>query len=270
MENLVLGIDIGGSGIKGAPVDVLRGDFVGERHKIATPQPADPDDVVKVVAEVVAEAEAVCDVSHAVGVTFPGVVRGGISDTAANMHPAWIGLNAEELLSECLGGREVHLVNDADAAGIAEMEFGAGRERSGVVVLCTLGTGIGTAVFTEGVLVPNTELGHVPLHGASAERWAAANVRKRENLGWKEWAERLDEYLVLIERLMNPDLFVLGGGVSRRAERFIGYLTRVGAEVVPAELANRAGIVGAALVAAQRASHAHRWQYGPVGERSDA
>lgn len=247
MSKTLLGIDIGGTGMKGAPVDLAAGDFAQDRTKIATPHPAKPDAVMAVLAEVA----AAFDTEGPVGVTFPGVVRRNKTLTAANMDPAWIGLDAGDLMSEALGGRTVHLVNDADAAGVAEMEFGAGRGRDGVVVVATLGTGIGSAVFTDGVLVPNTEFGHLPFLGESIEKWASGKVRENEDLSWHEWAERVDEFLVVVEKLLNPELFVLGGGVSRKGDKWLKYLKRTKAEVVTAELANRAGIVGAAVVAAR-------------------
>lgn len=238
------GIDFGGTGIKGAPVDLEVGDFADERCKIATPRPATPAAVAEVFAEIVGRFPAS---SAPVGVTVPGVVRGGVVHTAANIDPAWIGTDADALFTEALG-REVHVVNDADAAGLAEVRFGAARGQRGLVVVTTLGTGIGSALVHDGVLVPNSELGHLPLEGHDAERWAANSVRERDELGWQEWAERLTSYYRLLEDLLNPELFVVGGGVSGSWDRF-GHLIGARTPMVAAQLRNRAGIVGAALAA---------------------
>lgn len=246
----ILGIDIGGSGIKGAPVDVNRGEFAAERHRIVTPEDAKPKDV----ADTVAELAAHFDWKGPIGCTFPAAVKGGITLTAANVHKSWIGVNAEELFGEATGC-PVRLINDADAAAVAEMQFGAGKGEKGVVMLLTLGTGIGTAIFTEGVLLPNTELGHLQVRGRDAEHRAAARVRKDENLKWKEWAERLNEVMANYEALFWPDLFIVGGGVSRKHEKFLPLLeTR--ARIVPAMMRNDAGVIGAALVAEDLAKKA--------------
>ncbi|MGH8874330.1 MAG: polyphosphate--glucose phosphotransferase [Acidimicrobiia bacterium] len=241
----VLGIDIGGSGIKGAPVDTVTGRLTAERHRIATPQPSVP----KAVGRVVARMARHFDRPGPIGCTFPAVVKHGKVLSAANVDQSWMGTDGEKLLSEAAGA-PVSLVNDADAAGIAELRIGAGRGREGVVVLLTFGTGIGSAVFVDRLLVPNTELGHLELHGGPAEHYAAARVRREEALSWDDWGERVGEYLRYVERLLSPDLFIVGGGVSRRFGRFSNRL-QVGVEVVPAELRNQAGIVGAALVAAE-------------------
>ncbi len=239
----VVGVDIGGTGIKGAPVDTASGNLVAERLRLLTPSPATPEQVVKVVAELVDRVGA----KGAVGITLPSVIRQGRAETAANIDKSWIGVDAEGLFSTALG-RPVKVVNDADAAGLAEVRFGAGRGRRGMVAVITLGTGIGSALFVDGRLVPNTELGHLPLRDGEAEDWAAESVRERDDLSWKKYARRLQDYLELIEALMWPDLIIVGGGVSKKAEKFLPRL-ELRTEVVPAMLLNDAGIVGAALVA---------------------
>jgi polyphosphate glucokinase len=238
------GIDIGGSGIKGAPVDLSTGLLAADRHKILTPQPSTLEAVEDVVAQLVAHF----DWSGPVGITFPGVVQRGVVRTAANVDKGWVDADADTLFTARLG-LPVHMVNDADAAGIAEMRYGVGRDRKGVVIMVTLGTGIGTAVFNDGVLVPNAELGHLEMGGKDAEKSAAARVRELEGLSWSKWAKRVEAYLRTLHSLMWPDLIVIGGGVSARAEKFLP-LIEVPCEVVPAQLANTAGIVGAALLAA--------------------
>jgi polyphosphate glucokinase len=240
-----LGVDIGGSGIKGAPVDLGRGDLAEERHKVLTPHPSTPDAVAEGVKEI---ADHFGPRDGRVGVTFPGVVTSGTVRTAANVDKGWIDLNAGELLGKHLG-RPVTLINDADAAGIAEMAFGAGRGRTGTVIVLTFGTGIGSAVFTGGRLVPNTELGHLELHHRDAEKRASAQAREDEELSWEHWARRVHKYLAHVEMLFSPDLFVIGGGVSRKADKFLPHITGIRAEIVPAELQNNAGIVGAAMAA---------------------
>jgi polyphosphate glucokinase len=238
-----VGIDIGGTGIKGAPVDATAGRFAAERVRLLTPSPATPEAVAAVVGELL----VALGTPGAIGLTLPAVVRDGIVETASNIDPAWIGTNALDLFAGTTG-RPVAVLNDADAAGIAEMRFGAGRDRGGVVVMVTLGTGIGSAVFVDGTLVPNTELGHLPLHGGEAERFAADSVRERENLSWKKWAHRLQEYFELLEQLLWPQLFIVGGGVSKKADKFLAHID-LRTEIVAAELHNDAGIVGAALAA---------------------
>ncbi len=235
------GVDIGGSGIKGAPVDLATGNLLGERFKILTPSPSTPGAVVGVVAEIVDHFGW----EGPVGITYPGVVQRGVVRTAANMDKGWVDLDADALFTARLG-RPVHLLNDADAAGLAEMRYGAGAGRGGVVVMVTLGTGIGTAVFHDGVLVPNTELGHIEIDGRDAEETAAARVREEKDLSWGKWAKRVERYLVTLHRLLWPDLIIIGGGVSTRSGKFLP-LMQVPCEVVPAQLANTAGIVGAAL-----------------------
>ena len=241
----VLGIDIGGTGIKGAPVDTTTGELVAERHRIPTPQPATPRAVSQVVAQV-AEFFAWRDTA---GATFPAVIKDGVAHTAANVDPAWIGTNAEQLFRDAVGA-PVTVVNDADAAGVAEMEFGAGKGVDGVVIMVTLGTGIGSALFVNGVLVPNTELGHMKIGKHDAERRAAESVREQEGLSWQEWADRLTQYFGIVEQLFSPDLIIVGGGVSKKSEKFLPLVT-ARTPIVPAQLLNEAGIVGAAINAAR-------------------
>lgn len=247
----VLGIDVGGTGIKGAPVDTRSGRLLADRHRILTPQPATPE----AVAEVVGELAKFFDWSGPSGATFPAVIKRGVAYTAANVDESWIGTDAAQLFEQAIGG-EVTVVNDADAAGIAEMRFGAARGRDGVVIMVTLGTGIGSAVFHDGVLLPNTELGHLQMDGQDAEDLAAESVREADDLSWKKWSKRLNEYLQMLEHLFSPDLFVIGGGVSKKSGKFIPRLD-LQAEVVPAELLNEAGIVGAALAHAVNSPAAH-------------
>ena len=235
----LLGIDIGGTGIKGAPVDTTTGELAGERLRIATPKPATP----AAVAEVVAEIAAANTCRGPIGVTFPAVVRDGVVASAANVDKRWIGTDAVALLEARLG-RPVVVLNDADAAGIAEMTYGAGRDRGGVVVMVTFGTGIGSALFLDGRLVPNTELGHIIVAGKDGERLAAASVKARKMLTWKAWSKRVNAYLERLDQLVSPDLIIIGGGVSKDHARFLPRL-KARAEVVPAQLFNEAGIVGA-------------------------
>ncbi|ANW18345.1 ROK family protein [Streptomyces clavuligerus] len=244
----LFGVDIGGSGIKGAPVDLDRGELTQERHKVLTPHPATPDAVADGVVEVVRHF----DWSGPVGITFPGVVTSGVTRTAANVDKGWVDQDAARLLSERLGGAPVTVLNDADAAGVAEMTFGAGRGRKGTVMMLTLGTGIGSAVFIDGRLVPNTELGHLELHGHEAEKHASTRAKEDEDLSWPHWARRVQKYLAHLEMLFSPELFIIGGGVSRKADKFLPQIEGVRAEIVPAELQNNAGIVGAAMAAASR------------------
>ncbi|MFI2370934.1 polyphosphate--glucose phosphotransferase [Streptomyces sp. NPDC018833] len=244
----VFGVDIGGSGIKGAPVDLERGDLAAERHKVPTPQPSTPDAVADGVAEVVAQFGW----TGPVGITFPGVVTGGVTRTAANVDKGWVDKDAARLLGDHLGGLPVTVLNDADAAGVAEMTFGAGRDRKGTVILLTFGTGIGSAVFIDGRLVPNTELGHLELKGYDAEKRASSKAKEDEDLSWAHWARRVEKYLAHVEMLFSPELFVVGGGVSRKADKFLPLIEGVRAEIVTAELQNNAGIVGAAMAAAGR------------------
>jgi polyphosphate glucokinase len=242
------GVDIGGSGVKGAPVDLDTGGLAGERVRLATPQPSTPEEVGKVVAEIVASAGW----RGPLGVTVPAVVTHGVTRTAANIDGSWIGAEAQELLRETTGS-DVTVVNDADAAGYAEARFGAARGHHGVVLVTTLGTGIGTALIFDGLLVPNTELGHIEIAGADAEHRASEAARDREDLSWEKWAERLQRYYRTLENLFWPDLFVVGGGVSKKADKFLPLLD-LRTPIVPAKLRNEAGIVGAALLAAARGS----------------
>ncbi|MFI8191003.1 polyphosphate--glucose phosphotransferase [Streptomyces sp. NPDC085946] len=243
----IFGVDIGGSGIKGAPVDLDRGDLAQERHKILTPHPATPDAVADGVREVVGHFGW----TGPVGITFPGVVTGGaMIRTAANVDKGWIDTDARVLLGDRLGGLPVTVVNDADAAGVAEMAFGAGRGRRGTVILLTFGTGIGSAVFADGVLVPNSELGHLELDGHDAEKRASSKAKEDHDLSWEQWAQRVQKYLAHVEMLFSPELFIIGGGVSRKAHKFLPHLQGIKAEIVPAQLQNNAGIVGAAMRAA--------------------
>ncbi|MFE9739768.1 polyphosphate--glucose phosphotransferase [Streptomyces sp. NPDC006477] len=247
----VFGVDIGGSGIKGAPVDLERGALTEERHKVLTPQPATPDGVAGCVAEVVEHFGW----TGPVGVTFPGVVTGSTIRTAANVDPSWIDVDAGALLGERLGGRPVTVLNDADAAGLAEMTYGAGRDRKGTVIMLTLGTGIGSALFVDGRLVPNTELGHLELKGHDAETRASTRAKEDEDLTWEHWAtRRVRKYLAHVEMLFSPELFIIGGGVSRKADKFLPLIEGIRAEIVPAELQNNAGIVGAGMAAGSAAS----------------
>lgn len=240
------GIDVGGSGIKGAPVDLGTGELLAERVRIETPRPATPEAVVDVVAQVLGEHEG------PFGMTLPAVVVGGTALTAANIDPAWIGTDVVALVRERTG-RSAVVVNDADAAGVAEVRFGAAEDVPGTVLLLTLGTGIGSALFLDGRLVPNTELGHLELDGHEAEKRASDAARKAHDLSWEKWARRLTEYLTHVELLVRPDLFVLGGGVSKKSEQWI-HLLQVKTRVVPAALLNDAGIVGAAVLAAEPAA----------------
>ncbi len=239
------GIDFGGTGIKGAPVDLERGEFAAERFRIRTPSPSTPDAVAEVFAEVLAQFP---DSTGPVGVTVPGVVRGGVVQSAANIDESWIGTDADALFTERLS-RDVHVVNDADAAGVAEVRYGAARGEQGLVILTTLGTGIGSALIHHGVLVPNSELGHLEVEGQNAERWAANSAREREDLSMTEWAARLTTYYRTVESLFSPDQFVVGGGISKQADEFLPLL-EIDTPIVAASLLNKAGVVGAALYAA--------------------
>lgn len=240
----VFGLDVGGSGIKGAPVDTENGELLAERVRIKTPQPATPEAIVGTAVEVVRRSGW----EGPVGCGFPAVIKDGVVRTAANIDRAAIGFDLQRLLEEELG-EPVRVVNDADAAGLAEIRWGAGRSLDGVVLMLTLGTGIGTSLFVGGRLVPNTELGHIEIEGHDAEVRASDGARKRENMSWPRYAERLEKYLTTIEDLLWPDLIVIGGGISKKSERFLPHLeTRT--RIVPAEMLNEAGIAGAALAAA--------------------
>ncbi len=237
----VYGIDVGGSGIKGAPVDTQTGKLVAERIRVMTPRPATPEAIVATAVEVVRRSGW----DGPVGCGFPAVVKDGVVRTAANIDEAAIGFDLQGRLEQELGN-PVRVINDADAAGLAEMRWGAGRGIEGVVLMLTLGTGIGTSLFVEGRLVPNTELGHIEIRGEDAEHRASDSARKRDDLNWREYAERLDEYLHRIEDLLWPDLIVIGGGISKKADKFLPHLT-ARTWVVPAQMLNEAGIAGAAL-----------------------
>lgn len=240
----VLGIDVGGSGIKGGIVDLKKGELITERHRIATPQPATP----KAVAAVARQLSVHFDWEGVVGVAIPSIVRHGIVHSAANIDESWMGEDAIKRFSDALE-RPVWVLNDADAAGLAELHYGSASDYAdGVVILLTFGTGIGSAIFVEGELLPNTELGHLQLRGADAEHWASAKVREDENLSWKEWASRVSGYLQHLEFLFSPDAFIIGGGVSRRAKSFFPFL-ETPVRIIAADLENRAGVVGAAWYA---------------------
>ena len=238
------GIDIGGTGIKAAPVDVATGTLLADRQKIATPRPATPE----AVAEVVRELASSFGWSGVTGATFPGVVTAGTVRTAANVDHAWIGTDAAALFGKAIGS-EVIVLNDADAAGIAEMTFGAGSGEHGTVLMLTFGTGVGSALFSGGLLVPNTEFGHIEIRGKDAEKRASERGKQEHGWGWKEWADRVAEYLQRLEAMVSPDLIIVGGGVSKESEKWVPLLTGIRAKIVPAGLQNDAGIVGAAMAA---------------------
>jgi len=240
------GIDFGGSGIKGAPVDLESGEFAADRTRVETPEGGKPTDVADVVAELVA-AGAADDAP--IGITVPGVVVHGVVKSAANIDESWIYTDAATMFRERLH-RDVVVVNDADAAGLAEVRYGAARDQDGLVVLTTLGTGIGTALVYDGVLVPNSELGHLEMDGKDAEKVAANSARERKDLSWQDWAKRLTRYYKMLEMLFSPDLFVVGGGVSKHAEKYLPLL-EIDTPIIPATLRNTAGIVGAAVLAAE-------------------
>jgi polyphosphate glucokinase len=241
----VLGIDIGGTGIKAAPVDVETGTLLAERVKVATPHPSEPAAVAGAVRQLVTGFAW----TGATGLTFPGVVDRGTIRTAANVDKSWIGTDARKLFGEATG-LSVEVLNDADAAGLAEMKFGAGAGARGTVLMLTFGTGIGSALFADGVLVPNTEFGHIEIRGREAEKRASELVREENELSWGKWAGRVDEYLEHMEMLLSPALIIIGGGVSRKADKFLPLLGGLRARVVPAAMHNDAGIVGAAMNAA--------------------
>jgi polyphosphate glucokinase len=240
----IMGIDVGGSGIKGVPVNIDTGEFVGERYRLPTPDDARPEDMAQTVAEIIKQFNW----TGPVGMGFPAVVRNGIVNTAANIDKSWIDTNAEKLFGDRTGCT-FHVLNDADAAGIAEMKFGIGRNYpKGVVMMITIGTGLGTAMFVDGKLVPNLELGHIEIRGKDAETRASDAARQRKEMSWEEWGGKFNENLSWLERLFWPDLFILGGGTSKQFDKFKPHL-HLRTEVVPAELLNQAGIVGAALYA---------------------
>ncbi|MGH3205236.1 MAG: polyphosphate--glucose phosphotransferase [Streptosporangiaceae bacterium] len=245
----VLGIDIGGSGIKAAPVDVTTGKFLADRQKIETPHPALPDSV----ADVVKQLTTAFNWSGPVGITFPGVVVDGVTRTAANLDPAWIGLDAGALFGKATGN-QVRVLNDADAAGVAEITFGAGKGEQGTVLMVTFGTGIGSALFIKGILVPNTEFGHIEIRGRDAESRASEHAKDLHDLGWAKWAERVDEFLQHMEALISPQLIIVGGGISKQSEKWVPRLTGIQARIVPAAMLNDAGIVGAAMTGSDAVS----------------
>jgi polyphosphate glucokinase len=238
------GIDVGGSGVKGGIVDLDTGTLIGDRFKLLTPQPATPDAVARTIADVVAHF----DWQGPLGVTYPGVVTSGIVRTAANVDKGWIGLNAKDVISGALNGQPVTVLNDADAAGLAEERFGAGRDNSGLIVLLTFGTGIGSAVIHNGALLPNTEFGHLEVGGKEAEHRAASSVKERKGWSYERWTKEVTTVLVAIENAIWPDLFIAGGGISRKADKWIPLLGNR-TPVVAAALQNEAGIVGAAMAA---------------------
>jgi len=240
------GIDIGGSGIKGAIVHTGTGELATARIRTATPQPSTPDSVAEVVAQLVKHAEW----QGVVGATFPAVIQHGVAKSAANVDHSWIGTDVDAVFTKATG-TEVIVLNDADAAGIAEARFGAARDVAGVVILLTFGTGIGSALLVDGKLVPNTELGHLELDGYDAETRAAASVRDRNKMSYRKWAKRVEHYMSHVEKLFTPDLFVVGGGVSKDSSKWVPLL-ELHTPIKPAQLLNNAGIVGAAMAAAER------------------
>jgi polyphosphate glucokinase len=239
----ILGIDVGGSGIKGAPVNTETGELLAERLRIKTPKSAEPEPIAEVIKQIAQSFQW----DGPVGIGFPAPIKGGVAMMAANISTKWVGVNADALFSK-ITGCDCTLVNDADAAGLAEMSFGAGRGQPGTVIMITLGTGIGSAIFHRGCLLPNTEFGHLRMKGQDAEFRASDAARQRENLSWEEYAKRVDKYLKRMEILFWPDLFIIGGGISKESEKFLPLLTTA-TPVIPAQLLNQAGIVGAALAA---------------------
>ena len=275
---LSIGVDVGGTGIKAALVDVKTGELAGERIRVPTPMPAKPGPVVasagRVVSRLIRAANAAATAAgqpapriQAIGVGFPSVILNGVTKTAANVDPEWVGFATEAAFSKAFK-RRTWLVNDADAAGVAEMRFGAGYGKRGVVIVLTLGTGVGSGFFVDGRLVPNTELGHMEVNGKDAERRSSANARVRRGLSWKAWAEDLDDHLKAIDVLFSPNLIILGGGVSKKADRFVPFLKATG-PIVAAQLRNEAGIVGAAMVGLERETEMVREER-DVAERTRA
>lgn len=248
VSKTAVGIDIGGTGIKGGLVDLEKGELLSDRIKVATPSGAEPPDVLAAVTEVIARLELESS-DIPLGVAFPAIVKNGCTLSAANVSPKWIGFEAERFFEDGLG-RDIHFANDADVAGVAEARFGAARDKPGLTILTTLGTGIGSALLYNGVLIPNSELGHVQRadHGKDAEAYAAYSALEREDLSWKKWAKRLQWYYSHIEFLFSPDLFVVGGGVSKHADEFLPLL-KLKTPIVPAVHRNNAGIIGAAALA---------------------
>ena len=238
------GVDVGGSGVKGGIVDLDTGQLIGERFKLPTPQPSTPDSVAKTIVEVVEKFGW----EGGLGVTYPGVVTDGIVRTAANVDKGWIGVNAQEVIGAALGGRKITVLNDADAAGLAEEKFGAGKDNTGVIVLLTFGTGIGSAVIHNGVLLPNTEFGHLEVGGKEAEHRAASSIKEAKDWSYERWTKEVTKVLIAVENAIWPDLFIAGGGISRKADKWIPLLENR-TPVVAAALQNEAGIVGAAMAA---------------------
>lgn len=249
MGAVAVGIDIGGTGIKGGLVDVLSGELIGERVRFATPEGGEPEDIARVVSDVIDQLHAPADVP--VGICFPSSIQHGITMLAANISQRWIGFEAEKFFEEQLG-RGIHFVNDADAAGYAEVVYGAAKDQQGLVIMTTLGTGIGGAMIYNGVLIPNAELGHLELDGFDAEKRASGVVREREGLSYPEWAQRLQRYYSHLEMLFSPELFIVGGGVSKSYDKFLPLLD-LRTPIVPAQLFNKAGIMGAARLASDLA-----------------
>lgn len=245
MGKKAIGVDIGGTGIKAAVVDIKAGELVSERLRVGTPEGGEPEAIAEAVRDLVASLETKSD--RPVGICFPAVVQHGHTQSAANVSERWIGLNAKVLFEKTLG-RSVHVLNDADAAGVAEIKFGAGKKRKGLVIMTTLGTGIGTALFYNGTLIPNAELGHLQIDGVDYESVAAYSAMERESLSFEQWAPRLQRYYGELEKLLVPDLFIVGGGISKQHEQFLPLL-KLKTEIVPAELRNSAGIIGAAALA---------------------
>ncbi len=243
-----LGIDIGGSGIKGAPVDLTTGELLADRLRIPTPQPSRPEAVAEIVKQITEHFADLCE--GPVGVTFPGVVTGGVTRTAANVDKRWIGLDADTLFEEATG-RSFSVINDAQAAVMAEVRYGAGRHVDGMILMLTFGTGIGSGLTYRGISMPGIEFGHVRIDGVDAEVNASANARDREGWSWSQWTKRVNVYLEHIENMIWPDLIIVGGGVSEKAEKWLPKI-KTRAPIVPAELTNEAGIVGAALIARQK------------------
>lgn len=253
-NDLAIGIDIGGTGMKGGVVDTRTGNLVGERFRIPTPQPATPEACATVIREIVDELqgrELAPAPDSAIGIDFPAVVKNGVTLSAANVDETWIGADLEGIMSAALDGRKVYALNDADAAGLAEAIYGQGRDKPGLIAVITLGTGIGSALIINGQLVPNTELGHLEIDGHDAETQASARARETHELSWKKYGKRLHRYLTHVEMLFTPDLFIIGGGISKNPEKFLPYIEEdVRTPIVMAELRNNAGIVGAAVWAA--------------------
>ena len=245
-KKIAIGVDIGGTGIKAALVDVKNGEIIGERTRIETPEGGSTDDIIATVKSLIKKLPD-SPAKTPIGICFPAIVEHGITKSAANISKNWIGFNADKAFTKALE-RDVHLVNDADAAGLAEMRFGAGRAERGLVIMTTLGTGIGSALFFDQTLIPNAELGHLEIDGVDYESMASFAAKERDGLSWEQWAERLQKYYSTLQRLFSPELIIVGGGVSKEHEKFLPLLN-IGCEIVPAEMRNNAGILGAARMA---------------------